>query len=101
MIMAELNRKLPLVSEHKEDLLTSDIITFFKYCKREIFLKQYLLERGIKVSNDDVNHAEFKFWPRFGDKTEPDLVLIVGKYYLLIEANFRAGFGSKTKKTKA
>ncbi|GAG31347.1 unnamed protein product, partial [marine sediment metagenome] len=45
--------------------------------------------------------AEFIFWPSFKDGTEPDLVIVVGTYYLLIEAKYLSGFGEETKITKA
>ena len=43
-------------------------------------------------------NAEFIFWPRYTDYTEPDLVLIVGTYYLLIEAKFHSNFAGKNDK---
>ncbi|MBA7708143.1 hypothetical protein ES703_117035 [subsurface metagenome] len=84
-----------------EDILTSNIFSFFKYSTREIFLKGYLNKLGFNISNQEANEAEFIFWPRFEENTEPDLVLIVGDYYLLIEAKYFSGFAEESKKTKA
>jgi len=55
---------------------------------------------GFDISNQEANEAEFIFWPRFEENTEPDLVIIVGNYYLLIEAKYFSGFAEETKKTK-
>jgi len=84
-----------------EDILTSNVFSFFKYSTREIFLKGYLNELGFSISDQEAKEAEFVFWPRFEENTEPDLVIIVGDYYLLIEAKYFSEFGGETEKTKA
>lgn len=99
MYLAELHGKLSSRVERMEDILTSNVFSFFKYSNRNIFLKNYLNELGFKVSKEEAEEAEFKFWPVFEDGTEPDLVIIVGKYYLLIEAKYFSGFGKKTETT--
>ena len=71
-----------------EDVLTSNVFSFFKYSTRDIFLENYLNELGFTVSDQEAEEVEFKFWPVFEDGTEPDLVIIVEKYYLLIEAKY-------------
>jgi len=101
MYLAELHGKLPSRIEGMEDILTSNVFSFFKYSTREIFLKGYLNKLGFNTSNQEANEAEFIFWPRFEENTEPDLVLIVGNYYLLIEAKYFSGFAYETKKNKA
>ena len=101
MYLAELHGKLPPRIERMEDILTSNIFSFFKYSTREIFLKGYLSRLAFDISNQEANEAEFIFWPRFEENTEPDLVLIVGDYYLLIEAKYFSGFAEETKKSKA
>lgn len=53
---------------------------------------------GFKVSDQDAEKAEFKFWPVFEDGTEPDLVIIAGNYYLLIEAKYFSEFSEGAKK---
>lgn len=101
MYLAELHGKLPSRIERMEDILTSNVFSFFKYSTREIFLKGYLNRLGFNISDQEANETEFIFWPRFEENTEPDLVIIVGDYYLLIEAKYFSGFGEETKKTRA
>ncbi len=101
MYLAELRGKLPSRIERMEDILTSNVFSFFKYSTREIFLRGYLNELGFNISDQEANEAEFIFWPRFEDNTEPDVVIIVGKYYLLIEAKYFSGFGQETETTQA
>lgn len=98
MYLAELRGKLSSRVERMEDILTSNVFSFFKYSSRDIFLKGYLNKLEIEVSNREAEEAEFRFWPVFEDGTEPDLVLIVGNYYLLIEAKYFSGFSEGTKK---
>lgn len=101
MYLAELHGKLSPKIERMEDILTSNVFSFFKYSTRKIFLKGYLNNLGFDISNQESNEAVFIFWPRFEENTEPDLVLIVGNYYLLIEAKYFSGFAKESKKTKA
>ena len=54
---------------------------------------------GFNISVGEAEDAEFRFWPVFEDGTEPDLVIIVGRYYLLIEAKYFSKFGKKTETT--
>jgi len=44
MYLAELHGKLSQRIERMEDILTSNVFSFFKYSTREIFLKGYLNE---------------------------------------------------------
>lgn len=99
MYLAELRGKLSPRVERMEDVLTSNVFSFFKYSSRDIFLKKYLNKLGFNISVREAEEAEFKFWPVFEDGTEPDLVIIVGDYYLLIEAKYFSGFGKKTETT--
>ena len=101
MYQAELRGKLSSRIERMEDILTSNVFSFFKYATREIFLKGYLAELGFVVSDQEASEAEFIFWPRFEENTEPDLVIIVGDYYLLIEAKYFSEFGGETEKSEA
>jgi hypothetical protein len=96
MYIAELKGKLSLSDERKEDVLTSNVFSFFKYSARKIFLKEYLRRLGFGVSDDEAEAAEFLFWPRYEENTEPDLVLLVGHYYLLFEAKYFSDFGQET-----
>jgi len=101
MYLAELHGKLSQRIERMEDILTSNVFSFFKYSTREIFLKGYLNKLNFDISDQEASEAEFIFWPRFEENTEPDLVIIVGNYYLLIEAKYFSDFGGETDKTEA
>ena len=96
MYLAEFRGKLSSRVERMEDVLTSNVFSFFKYSNRDIFLKNYLNKLGFNISNQEAEGAEFRFWPVFEDGTEPDLVIMVGNYYLLIEAKYFSEF-SKTR----
>ncbi len=101
MYLAELHGKFSPKTERKEDVLTSNVFSFFKYCNRIIFLKKYLEMLDFQISVDDVNNAEFIFWPRFEENTEPDLVIRVGGYYILFEAKYFSDFDGETSTNKA
>jgi hypothetical protein len=93
MYQAELRGKLTHRLQKSEDILTSNVFSFFKYANRKIFLLHFLQGLGIYVSEYEVITAKFEFWPIFDDHTEPDLVLVVGDFYLLFEAKFTSSFG--------
>lgn len=95
MIVAELQGKIPSNWEDKEDILTSNVFSFFKYSDRQI-LKEYLKILGIEVSLFEAKNAEFSFWFSYDDGTEPDLIIYCGKYYLLFEAKLYSDFSPKT-----
>ncbi len=101
MYVAELRGKLSSRVERMEDILTSNVFSFFKYSERNVFLRGYLKMFGLDVSVQEAKNAEFLFWPVYEDGTEPDLVIIVGNYYLLIEAKYFSEFGGETTTTKA
>ena len=92
MYLAELHGKLSSKLERREDILTSNVFSFFKYSNRSKYLKSLMKELEIKVSDEDIKTADFVFWPKFDDKTEPDLVIIIGKYYLLLETKYFSDF---------
>ena len=96
MYTAELRGKLSRDQENKEDLLTSNVFSFLKYTPRDIFLYEYLNYLGIPVTKKDAYGAKFLFWPTYDNHTEPDVVIIVGEYYLLFEAKLYSGFGEET-----
>ena len=100
MIVAELHGKIPGKLTDKEDLLTSNVFSFFKYSNRGIF-RDYLMLLGLQVTLADSQRAEFHFWPSYDDGTEPDLVVICGRYYLLFEAKLYADFAQKSDTTEA
>jgi hypothetical protein len=93
MYLAELHGKLSNNNENKEDILTSNVFSFFKYTNRDTFLYPLLLDLKLEISLEDAHEAEFIFWPCFPDSTQPDLVILVGNYYLLFEAKYHSGFG--------
>jgi hypothetical protein len=101
MVLAELHGKLSRNVERMEDILTSNVFSFFKYTRRDIFLKRYLeslLDTHFTVG--ELNAADFLFWPNYEDGTEPDLVMVVGPYYLLFEAKYFSDFGKETVERK-
>lgn len=95
MYIAELRGKLSSDIECKEDVLTSNVFSFLKYAPRHIFLARFLNLLKIHCPEKDLRGAEFNFWISFDDGTEPDLVIIVGDYYVLIEAKYFSGFGQE------
>ena len=100
MYLAEIRGKLSRENENKEDILTSNVFSFFKYTNRRIFLYELLEYLGLNITPNEAEQAEFIFWPTYEDRTEPDLVIIVGDYYLLIEAKYTSGFGEETEEIK-
>ena len=64
MIIAELKGKIPSNLDHKEDILTSNVFSFFKYSDRRLF-KEYLYQLGLEISLNDAENAEFKFWSSY------------------------------------
>lgn len=101
MYIAELRGKLSKTNVDKEDILTSNVFSFFKYGKRAFFLLRFLREIGVNVTPEQADQAEFLFWPTYEDGTEPDLVMIVGGYYLLFEAKFHSDFQQETREKRA
>ena len=100
LLKAQIHSKLSTQISELEDVLTSDVFSFFYYSNRQVFLYDFLIKIGLSISKHDSLLAEFQFWPRYEEHTEPDLVIIVGDYYLLIEAKFKSDFGKGTSKTK-
>jgi len=95
VIIAELRGKLSRNVERMEDVLTSNVFSFLKYSDRSKCLRAYLnREFGIEVSDNDAKEAEFRFWYAYDDGTEPDVIFIVGDFYVLFEAKYYSGFGA-------
>jgi len=101
MYLAELHGKLSSRLESKEDILTSNVFSFFKYCNRSIFLKNYLFVLGFEIDDKQANEAEFIFWQRYEENTEPDLIIRAGNHYILFEAKYFSDFDNGSSKTKA
>jgi len=95
MYQAEIRGKVPQSIARSEDVLTSNVFSFFKYADRDIYLRRLMDLLGIPVTADGLKNAELSFWPHYGDGTEPDVVLVVGKYYLLFEAKYFSGVGAE------
>ena len=51
MYQAELRGKLPSDFERKEDILTSNVFSFFKYADRTIYLKRLMNLIDVKVDD--------------------------------------------------
>lgn len=96
MYIAELRGKLSRDQENMEDLLTSNVFSFLKYAPRDIFLYKYINYLGFEVTKEDAREATFLFWTTYQDLTEPDVVVMIGDYYLLFEAKLYSGFGEET-----
>ncbi len=101
MYIAEIKGKLSSKLQRSEDILTSNVFSFFKYASREVFLSQLIDYLNISVTHQELVKAQFIFWPKYDDRTEPDLVLVIGKYYLLFEAKYFSGFGKENSIAKA
>ena len=97
MYVAELQGKLSRKTERAEDVLTSNVFGFFKYADRRVYLKALLSAWGLQPTPEELDAAEFQFWPSYDEKTEPDLVLLIGDHYILVEAKYYNGFGQAGK----
>jgi len=86
--------------EEAEDILTSNVFGFLKYSDRQVYLGAFLRELQLGLSAIDLKEAEFQFWPTYPDGTEPDVIIIAGRYYILIEAKKNANFGTSSEENK-
>lgn len=93
MLIAELHGKLPLDAMRSEDVLTSNVFGIMKNCDRNIFLKPWLESIGIKIGSNDIEQANFSFWPSFEGGTEPDVVIEMASYFIVIEAKYLSNLG--------
>ena len=90
------------LSDHMEDLLTSDVFSSCRYTRPNTLLIPFLLQARTKknkkfdyLSVGQVKKVDYFFWPRLR-KTEPDVLinleLLSGKFYIiLIEAKYLSG----------
>jgi hypothetical protein len=99
--LAEIRGKISRKLEFSEDLLTSNVFSFFKYSNRSVYLAELFESLEIPFEHIDLEEAEFLFWPVYQDGTEPDLVLVTPNLYILVEAKYGAGFGNGTLDRKA
>ena len=82
MYIAELHGKLSRDNENKEDILTSNVFSFFKYAPRDIFLYRFVTGvLGLDITKEEARDAEFRFWPSYEDHTEPDVVMKLSAKY--------------------
>jgi len=100
MFQVEIKNKLSSEIENKEDLLTSNVFSFLNYSRRVLYLKAFLNFFEISVSDEALEKAEFSFWPRLFHGTQPDVVIVVGNYYLLFEAKLCSDFAKGDHQTQ-
>jgi len=69
MYLVEIRGKLSSRLENMEDILTSNVFSFFEYANRTVFLKGYLHELGFEICEHEAIEVVFDFWPRYEDST--------------------------------
>jgi hypothetical protein len=62
MYIAEIHCKFAPHEERKEDILTSNVFSFFKYAKRNIFLYKLLKLLGLNITTHDANWGLHYFY---------------------------------------
>jgi len=87
MIMAELRGKAAKVSQ-SEDVLTSNVFGTLKNIDRRLGLNGFLQLLDIDLDDEELEKAEFSFWEKFEDRTEPDLIIRTPSHFILIEAKY-------------
>ena len=93
MLQAELHGKLPSDATRSEDVLTSNVFGIMNNCDRSLFLKPWLELIGLIIDPVYVEQADFSFWPSFEDGTEPDVVIDMPGYFIVIEAKYLSNLG--------
>jgi len=94
MTIAELRGKLSPETTRQEDLLTSDVFGALKNVDRQAGLGGFLKLAGIELAADELATAEFSFWERMADRTEPDVIVRTASALLLIEAKYLSALGA-------
>ena len=94
MYRTEIHGKLPSALRSSEDILTGLVFALFHYGDRRRFLAPWLRTFDLHVTDDQSDEARFRFWPTFDDGTEPDILIDVGAYLLVIEAKLLSDFGA-------
>ena len=99
---AELRGKLSSSSESPqdrlEDTLTDAAFSALKYLPR-VALRAWLesvLPPSMSHHAAAASTAEFEIWPTLPGGTEPDLTLIVGNLFVVVEAKYRSPFSPRT-----
>ena len=91
VLAAEIAGKIPSGVKRLEDVLTSHVFGFLRYSGRALYLRSFLKEAlDIGVSAKEAELAKFQFWPTYPDGSEPDVVIVVGRHYLLFEAKLHS-----------
>jgi len=88
-----------------EDILTSDFFGVLDYLPRKPFLASFVAHVALlnpqvetpAVDGIDWDASYFLFWPRIpmrGENTEPDVVIVTGKWVLVIEVKLDSALGT-------
>ncbi|WP_083915023.1 PD-(D/E)XK nuclease family protein [Alkalispirochaeta alkalica] len=97
MIESYLNNKIPKEFISLEDLLTSEIFGFIQFLPNEILIK--ILEKSENIFNKfaigtipepKIKSINYNFWPRYKNYGEPDLLLKLDNFYLIIEIKYNS-----------
>jgi len=78
----------------KEDLLTSDVFGTLKNIDRRVGLGGFLNLIGIELAPDELENAEFHFWEKMPDRTEPDVSIRMASTLIFIEAKYLTPLGT-------
>ncbi len=98
MIYAELKSKIPEV-KRSEDVLTSNIFTFFK-----VLPEKYIFQLVCKIVPSCVSEkikdkriCEFSLWKKFSNLKEPEIYIrLESEYHVFIEIKYRSPESSET-----
>ncbi len=97
-MQAELKGKVNVTStqpgERLEDTLTDAVFSAVAYLQRGVVLAKLLRAAfpTIPFSTHEINQAKLTFWPRFSNGVEPDVIIEVGPWVVVIEAKYGAPF---------
>jgi len=94
MTLAELKGKISSKIENSEDLLVSDVFSVIKNADRKTVLNSFLSLVNVKIKETELEKVEFRFWNKYEDGTEPDIIIVTDSYYILIEAKYKSKLGS-------
>jgi hypothetical protein len=78
----------------KEDLLTSSVFGTFKNIDRQVGLGGFLNLVGIELAPDELENAEFRFWEKMIDRTEPDVSIRTASTLIFVEAKYLSPLGA-------
>ena len=94
MTIAELRGKLSSEVTQKEDLLTSSVFGTLKNIDRQVGLGGFLNLVGIELAPDELENAEFRFWEKMLDRTEPDVSIRTASTLIFVEAKYLSSLGA-------